>query len=274
MSGSFGLLPTLLAGASQGGTASLLDVLYGRGSQFANATGAAAGLTPAAALRQAEQHQAADVKLTAAEPAVARAVAAFIHAVQGAKSVSALLANPRVMQVLLTANGLGDQAGFTALATKALTSDLTKPKSLANTLSDTRWKTVTSTYQFAAKGLSIIQNPKVIATIANAYAEVTWRKSLDQTTPGLSNALAFRAEAAKITSVDQILGDSVMRAVVTGALNIPREIAFQTLTAQETAISLRLDITKFRDPKFVESFVQRYLINTNPVGTGAVRLTV
>ena len=269
MSGSLSLLPTLLAGASQGGTAPLLDTLYGRGGQFTNA----AGLTPAAALRQAEQHQTTDVKVTAAEPAVALAVAAFTRAVQGAKSVRALLANPRVMQVL-TANGLGDQAGFTALAAKALTSDLTKPASLANTLSDTRWKTVASTYQFAAKGLSVIQNPKVIATIANAYAEVTWRKSLDQTTPGLSNALTFRAEAAKITSVDQILGDSVMRAVVTGALNIPREIAFQTLTAQETAISARLDITKFRDPKFVESFVQRYLINMNPIGKGAVGLTV
>jgi hypothetical protein len=270
MSGSLSLLPILLAGASQGGTASLLDILYGRSGQFANA----AGLTPTAALRQAEQQQVTNVKVTAAEPAVALAVAAFTHAVQGAKSVSALLANPRVMQVLLTANGLGDQVAFTALATKALTSDLTKPASLANSLTDTRWKTVASTYQFAAKGLSVIQDPKVIATIANAYAEVTWRKSLDQTTPGLSNALTFRAEAAKITSVDQILGDSVMRAVVTGALNIPREIAFQTLTAQETAIASRLDITKFRDPKFVESFVQRYLINTNPVGAGTAGLTV
>ena len=42
--------------------------------------------------------------------------------------------------------------------------------------------------------------------------------------------------------------------------DIPLQIAFQPLQAQEKAISARLDITKFKDPKFVESFVQRYLL--------------
>jgi hypothetical protein len=51
-----------------------------------------------------------------------------------------------------------------------------------------------------------------------------------------------------------------MREVVTVALGIPKQIAFQPLQAQEKSISSRLDITKFQDPKFVENFVQRYLI--------------
>jgi hypothetical protein len=89
---------------------------------------------------------------------------------------------------------------------------------------------------------------------------VTWRESLDATTPGLSNALTFRSEASKITSVDQLLGDSVMREVVTTALGIPKEIAYQDLEAQEKAISTRLDISKFQDSHFVESFTQKYLL--------------
>jgi hypothetical protein len=32
------------------------------------------------------------------------------------------------------------------------------------------------------------------------------------------------------------------------------------LQAQEKAVSAQLDISKFKDPKFVESFVQRYLL--------------
>ncbi len=89
---------------------------------------------------------------------------------------------------------------------------------------------------------------------------MTWRQSLDATTPGLSNALSFRQSAGSITSVDQILGDPTLRTVVTTALGIPQQIAFQSLTAQEKAISSQVDITKFKDPKFVESFTQRYLI--------------
>ncbi len=47
---------------------------------------------------------------------------------------------------------------------------------------------------------------------------------------------------------------------MTTALGIPKQIAFQTLNAQEHAISNRVDIKQFQNPKFVEGFVQRYLI--------------
>jgi hypothetical protein len=187
--------------------------------------------------------------------------------VSSAKSVSALLADPNVMRVLLTANGLADQMSYTALARRALQSDLNDPKSLSNTLSDTRWKSVAQTYDFAAKGLGVIQKPEVISAVADAYAEVVWRQSLDATTPGLSNALTFRAEAAKFTSADQILGDPVMRKVVTTALGIPLQIAFQPLEAQERAITSKLDVSKLQDPKFVENFAQRYLLAANGSGT-------
>jgi hypothetical protein len=261
-------LPSLFsADASSTGTGSLLSALYGYGGQTTNSV----GQNPVTALESAEQNQTQDIKATAAEPTVSRAVNAFIAGVNGAKTVQQLLANPAVMQVLLTANGLADQIPYTALVQKTLQSNLSDPNSLANTLTDTRWKSVVQTYDFADKGLSVIQNPSVISTVANAYAEVTWRNSLDANTPGLSNALTFRSEASTITTVDQILGDPVMRTVVTTALGLPLQIAFQPLEAQEKAISTRLDITQFKDPKFVESFVQRYLLaaGTASAGTSA-----
>jgi len=48
--------------------------------------------------------------------------------------------------------------------------------------------------------------------------------------------------------------------VVTTALGLPQQIAFQSLEAQENAITNRLDITKLKDPKFVEQFARRFLI--------------
>lgn len=257
MSTDLSYLTTLFGtGTSASGAGSLLSTLYGYNGQTSNSL----GQNPVTALGSAETNQAQGIKMTAAEPQVKRAIDGFTSAVTSAKSVQQLLANPTVMQVLLTANGLGDQTAYTALAQKTLTSNVNDPNSLANKLTDTRWKPVVQTYDFANKGLSVIQNPKVISTIANAYAEVTWRNSLDATTPGLSNALTFRSEASTITSVDQILGDPVMRKVVTTTLGVPQEIAFQPLEAQEKAISSRLDITQFKNPKFVESFTQRYLI--------------
>ena len=138
--------------------------------------------------------------------------------------------------------------------------DTADSNSLADQLSDTQWKDTASLYDFANKGLSVLQTPSVVDTLANGYAEVLWRQSLDKTTPGLSEALSFRAAAPTIKSALQILGDPTLRSVVTTALNIPEQIAYQDLGAQENAITSRVDISKFQDPKFVETFITQYLI--------------
>ncbi|MBV8455275.1 MAG: DUF1217 domain-containing protein [Acetobacteraceae bacterium] len=249
---------TSLLSAAMGSSSSSITTLM-----LEEATGGTvSGITenPVTALSNAEQDETQEITATSQEPQVARAIQAFTTAVQNATTPQQLLSNPQALQVLLTANGLGDQTSYTALATQTLLSNINDPNSLVNKLSDTRWQSVVQTYDFANKGLSVIQNPQVIQTIANGYAEVTWMNSLDATTPGLSDALTFRQEASSITSVDQILGDPIMRTVVTTALGVPEQIAFQDLPAQEQAITSRLDISKFQDPNFVEQFTQRYLI--------------
>lgn len=236
-------------------TSNLLAALYGKtNSTLGNAS-------PLKALQTAEANKTKDIAVTARQPQVARDIAAFTAAVTSAKDPATLLKNPTVMKVLLTANGLGDQVSYTALAQKALLSNVNTTMSLVNQLTDTRWKTTVQTYDFANKGLGILKNPKVLSTIANGYAEITWRKSLDVAMPGLSSALTFRAQAATITSALQILGDSVLRDVVTTALNIPRQIAFQALDTQEKAITSRLDLRKLKDPHFVDTLTQEYLLN-------------
>lgn len=231
----------------------LLSVLYGGGSGATSAN-------PVQALRSAELNQTQEVKATAAGSTVTSAMANYTKAVTSAKSMTQLLANPAFMNVLLTANGMSDQVGYNALATKALTSNLKDSASLANRLTDRRWKDMATNYDFSAAGLASFQQPANIAAIGKLFATVTWQKGEDAVTPGLSNALAFKSQASTITSVDQILGNMTMRKVVTMALGIPQEIAFQSLDAQEKAISSRVDVTKFKDPKFVETFLQRYLI--------------
>jgi len=94
---------------------------------------------------------------------------------------------------------------------------------------------------------------------------------LNAATPGLSDALTFREMAGDIRSSLQILGDPILRRVVTTALGLPLQIAFQSLEAQQKAIDSRLDVTRFRDPKFVDTFSQRYLLaaaDTNGTGGG------
>ena len=258
MSGTIGGLGSLVLSLfSDTGTSSsdnLLSIVYG------NSGSSGASSNPIAALNSAEANSSKDIAQTAAQPAVARDIATFRSLVAKATSPASLLQDQTVLKVLLTANGLGDQVAYPALAKKTLLSDADDSKSLVNSLDDSNWKSTTALYDFANKGLSVLQNPQVINTLANGYAEITWRNSLDQTTPGLSEALTFRSEASTITSALQILGSGTLRKVVTTALNIPEQIAFQDLGAQQQAITSQLDISRFQDPSFVDSFTQQYLL--------------
>ena len=245
-------------------TTSLLGALYG-GKVAAGSSGG----NPITALQVAESSETKAVAAVAAQPQTARDIAAFTKAVASAKTPADLLANPAAMKVLLTANGLGDQAQYPALVAKALLSDTSKPGSLASQLSNTQWLATAKTYDFANKGLSVVQGSAALSSIVSGYSEVQWRTSLDASTPGLSNALDFRSRASTITSVDQILGDKTLRAVVTTALGIPQQIAFQPLEAQEQAISSKLDVKKFQSPAFVEQFTKRYLIEAQSAASSS-----
>ena len=245
-------------GGSASGISGILNTLYS-GVAASSGTAVSSG-NPILDLKLAEQNETKDVAQEAKNPTVVRDLQAFTQGIANAKDISTALQNPNVLKVLLTANGLGDQVQYPALASKALLSDPSDPKSLVNQLSNTAWKTVAQTYSLATKGLAGLQDPTVQAQIAAAYERVTWLNSLDQATPGLAQAMQFKEQAGKIGTVDDILGDASNRAVVTTALGIPQQIAFQDLGAQEQAITNRLDITKLKDPPFVNTLTNQYLL--------------
>jgi len=231
--------------------------------------GGTQGGNPLLALRLAEQNRGKEVARTAREPDTLRDITAFRTAVAKATSIEQALSDPRVMKVLLTANGLADQLAYPALARKVLLSDRADPASLVNRLADSRWNAVVKAFDFATQGLSGLKDPVTQAKLTDGYVEVSWRKGLEKTTPGLADALDFRERAANFKDAIAILGDPVVRRVVTTALGIPREIAFQELPAQERAITNRLKIERLQERQFVDVLSQRYLLERQKAGPPA-----
>jgi hypothetical protein len=168
--------------------------------------------------------------------------------------------NPDVQQVLLTANGLSNYIGETALVQKVLLSDPTDPTSLVNQLNDPTFLAATQTYNFATNGLAELQNPAIVSTLTNAYAEVEWRTSLDQATPGLANALTFLSQASTIKSITDVFANVTNFDVITTALGIPQTIVNQPLSAQTAAVNSRLDYAKLQDPTYVTTLTDQYLL--------------
>jgi hypothetical protein len=238
--------------------ASILNALYSS-TPSSSSTFASTG-SPLLDLKIAQQDETTDVAAEAKQPLVQQAIAAFTTAVSKATDIKTALGNPNIQAVLLTASGLSNYIGETALVQKAFMSDATDPTSLVNQLGDSTLLSTVQTYNFGTNGLAELQNPQVMSTLTNGYAEVKWRQSLDSATPGLSNALAFLSQASSIRSFSDILSDPTNFYVITGALGIPQDIVFQSEAAQQQAINSRVDYAKFQDPAYVTSLTDQYLI--------------
>ena len=240
----------------------MLSTLYSGGTGTAGASAFTSTGNPLLDLKIAQTDQTTDVAKEALQPQVSQAINAFTTAVKNSTSIQSALLNPDVQKVLLTANGLSNYIGETALVQKVLLSDPTDPKSLVNQMGNDALLSTVQTYNFAKNGLAELQNPKIVATLTNAYAEVQWRTSLDQATPGLSNALSFLSSASSIKSFSDIISSETNFVVITTALGIPESILNQDTNAQQAAISSRLDYSKMQDPNYVTSLTDQYLLIT------------
>ena len=255
-------------------SAGILNALYS-GATASGSTFASTG-NPLLDLKLAQADQTTDVAQEALQPQVSQAITAFTTAVKNATSLQTALGNPNVQKVLLTANGLSSYIGQTALVQKVLMSDPTDPTSLVNQLGDSTFLSTVQSYDFAKNGLAELQNPQIVSTLTNAYAEVQWRQSLDQATPGLSNALAFLSQASSIKSINDVFANVTNFEVVTTALGIPQGIIDQPLAAQQQAVNSRLDYSQFQNPNFVTSLTDQYLLtmqeNNQSSGTSSQSL--
>jgi hypothetical protein len=141
-----------------------------------------------------------------------------------------------------------------------LLSDPSDSTSLVNQLGDSTLLSTVQTYNFGTNGLAELQNPTVVSTLTNAYAEVEWRQSLDKATPGLANALTFLSQASSIKTINDVFANVTNFDVITTALGIPQAIVDQALSAQKTAVNSRLDYAKLQDPNYVTSLTDQYLL--------------
>ena len=208
----------------------------------------------------------------ASEPQQKRAMEQFRRAVDRAPDVRAALRDPRVLQVLTTALGIPEGGSQPGLATRVLLSNLDDDKSLANTLGDRRWKSAAETLNLAKAGIAALRDPQLQASLNDGLRRAQWNQNLEKEQPGLGDAVLFKERATAVdNNIYAVLGDPIIRRVVTGALGLPMQIAIQPVETQARAVRARLDISKLEDPKEVQRLAERYLMNRarSEAGNGA-----
>jgi hypothetical protein len=236
-----------------------VQALFGAQASGASSAGNAAAAIPA--LKRATE-AGAEVKGMAQErkdPVTLTTLAQFRRALDKADTIEKALSDPRILQVLMPALGLPDQANNPGMVRRALLSDPSDPKGLAAQLGSS-WQAAARTLGAFDKGLDALRDPAMVQRLSDAFVKYQYRLGLNEQQPGLADALYFLESAKNAKDVFGVLGDGVIRRVVTGALGLPDSMAIQSVETQGRAVTSRLKLETLQDDRAVRKLAERYLI--------------
>jgi hypothetical protein len=225
----------------------------------AGPAGNAATAIPALKRATAEGAEAKGIARERKDPVTLTALAQFRVALDTAGSIEQALSDPRILKVIMPALGLPDQVGNPGLVRRALLSDPADSDGLAARLGAT-WRSAAATLGVFETGLEGLRDAATVQRLSDAFLKYQYRTGLDERQAGLSDALYFLDSARAAEDVFDVLGDPVLRRVVTTALGLPREIAVQSVETQGRALAARLRVEDLRDDRAVRKLAERYLI--------------
>jgi hypothetical protein len=106
----------------------------------------------------------------------------------------------------------------------------------------------------------------ILQVIGDGYNQNVYEQALGQENNALRYAVYFKANAGKIDNIYNILGDRALRDVVSTVFSIPERVATQPVATQAALFERKVDVKKFKDPQFVDQFIQRFLALSGDTG--------
>jgi len=216
--------------------------------------------------------------MTATEPAVKSATQYYQANIGKITSVRDFVANYRLLSYALDAYGLGDQVHNAALITKVLEGGVSNPKSLANTLSDSRWKAFATAFDFVGKGATSVSSASAVKTTVSDYGEQQLESDQGSQDVGVQLALYFQRVASTVTSAYGILADPNLLEVVQTIFGLSPDANASSIDAEAHALSKLMPLSSLQDPKKLRSLTERFTAmydqNYGPSSGATTSLTV
>ena len=186
------------------------------------------------------------------------------------KSLDDLFGDHRLLKFVLSSYDLESEIQYPGKVRKIIESDLADVDSLANRFQDPRFQKLAQDINFHILGVSKLKFQTTTDEMVKRYERLEYERYLDEQAPGVRAAIEFERRIKDVSKTVQLLGDSVLREVVTVANNIPKELAYQEVDSQVTALERKVDINALKnDQGEVEKMVLRYLTFKDSGGTGS-----
>lgn len=179
------------------------------------------------------------------DPQIQAKIDYFKENIAKVETIDELFADRRLAEFVLSAFSLEGEVNNGIGRIKAvLEANYNDPTSLPNILADPKFRDMAGELRLDRDGLAAFENSDLIDSLTQRFIRNEFEVKLGQEDAALREALFFSRSITNAETVYDILGDSVLRSVVQGALEIPDELAIQPVDTQARAISSRIDVEK------------------------------
>ncbi len=249
--------------------------LLGGGNSLLGGSSGAPSMSALAAFKNYQKDQVAARKEFAAREDIQRDINAFKKAVGKIDTVEDLLKDRKTLGFVLSAFGLEGEINNPGKLKAVLNSDPDEINSFANRLSDSRFGELAKFLDTSEFGLKNLRVSDKQSEIINNFLTTSFEKSLAAQNPAARDALFFLRRIGSVENSFDILGDLPLRTIVTEALNLPREIARQSVEKQASLISAKLKLEDFRTgPSETASKTRLDILNEDLAAIGNANTTI
>lgn len=204
------------------------------------------------------------------QPQFAREESHFRENIGKVSGVEDLLKDRRLLEFSLKAFQLESEVNAQGLIRKLLSEDPEDPKALANRMVDPRYRQFAAAFADLRNDPQLTENAAFVDGIVDAWRTNSFEIWQGERNPAIREALYFKRMIGSVDSINGLLGNRVMSAVVRTALNLPDQFGALEVRQQRDYLSRRLDLEDFKDPKLLDRFIDRFLIASDmKTGAGA-----
>lgn len=201
---------------------------------------------------------------TSAQEAATKKAENYQEKIQSIDTVSELLADREVVDVVIRAYGLDPDEVTDDFLKQAFGSDLSAPKSFVNQQPDNRWAELVASFNFDANGnltretIGTVQQRGEILETVNKYMRQTLEETEGASNEAVRLALYFQRAAPTITDAYGLIADDALMAVFRTTFGYSDEFSNMDVDQQARIIGENMELSDLQDPDKLERFLQRY----------------
>jgi hypothetical protein len=182
-------------------------------------------------------------------------------------SLDEFLADSRLVNFALEANGIGSESVTVDFVRQIFTSDLDDPKSFINQQENSAaYIALVTSFNFDSEGNLLREEKDVIVTrhgfykTLDQYLHQMLEEQAGEDNPGVRLALYFERQAGSIVDAYDLLADDALAEVFRTLFSLPDEFSAMDIDQQAKIVGKNLDLKKLSDPDELKKLLARFAV--------------